>query len=179
MVENRTRRVWTLPVSLFLLLASALLLLAGSTATSTGQTTQPDQPSSLGSPTCAPQPGQGAIWLVRCQQAAEAGDAHAALMVGVMYWNGDGAPRDHAVAAHWFQIADKSGEPRAAKLLGDEAFVRVTQAAKPEDADCAILDEAIAWYEKAVKVELIQAARVQAQQRIEMLSRLKQQLPPR
>ena len=128
---------------------------------------------------CAPHQGQGAQWLAPCQKAAEKGDAHAALMVGIMYWDGDGVPRDHATAAHWFQMADKGGEPRAAKVLGDWAFVRLTQAAKPEDADRAILEEAIGWYQKALQVEPVPAAREEAQQRLEMLAHFKQQLPPR
>jgi len=128
---------------------------------------------------CTPQQGQGAQWLAPCQKASEKGDAHAALMVGIMYWDGDGVPRDHPTAARWFQTADKGGEPRAAKVLGDWAFVRLTQAAKPEDADRAILEEAIGWYQKALQVEPVPAARAQAQQRLEMLAHFKQQLPPR
>jgi TPR repeat protein len=135
---------------------------------------QSAQSASSGLSVCAPRPGEGAHWLAPCEQAANAGDGHAALMVGIMYWNGDGVPRDHPAAAHWFQIADKAGEPRAAKLLGDYAFVRVSQAAKPEDADRTILDEAIGWYEKAIKTDPIAAS--QAQQRLDMLSHLKQQL---
>jgi TPR repeat protein len=99
--------------------------------------------------------------------------------IGIMYWDGDGVPRDHPTAARWFQTADKGGEPRAAKVLGDWAFVRLTQAAKPEDADRAILEEAIGWYQKALQVEPVPAARAQAQQRLEMLAHFKQQLPPR
>jgi hypothetical protein len=137
------------------------------------------QPTSPNISVCAPQPGEGARWLPPCEQAANAGDGHAALMVGIMYWNGDGVPRDHATAGRWFQTADKFGEPRAAKYLGDWAFVRVAQAARPEDADRAVLDEAIAWYGKALKVEPVPAVRAQAQQRLEMLSQLKQKLPLR
>lgn len=140
---------------------------------------QSDQPSSTSPSACAPKPGEGAQWLAPCEKAAETGDAHAALVVGVMYWNGDGVPRDHPTAARWFQLADKAGEPRAAKLLGDWAFIRVTQTATPEDADRATLDEAIAWYEKAVKIEPVPAYRAQAQQRLDMLSHFKQKLPAR
>jgi TPR repeat protein len=128
---------------------------------------------------CAPQPGHAAQWLGACQKAAEAGDGHAALMVGVMYWNGDGVLRDYPTAARWFQMADKANEPRAAKLLGDWAMVRLAQASKPEDADRAVLEEAIGWYQKALQIEPVPAARTLAQQRLEMLSHLKQQLPSR
>ena len=139
---------------------------------------QSDLASTPSTSICAPHQGEGAQWLTPCKQAAEAGDGHAALMVGMIYWNGDGVPRDHSMAAHWFQIADKGGEPRAAKFLGDEAFVRVTQTAtgKPEDADRAILDEAIGWYEKAVKIEPDPAVRAQAQQRLDLLSNFRHTL---
>ena len=141
-------------------------------------TGQSDQASSPSTSVCTPHPGEGARWLGPCKQAADAGDGHAALMVGIIYWNGDGVPRDHPAAAHWFQIADKGGEPRAAKFLGDEAFVRVTQTAtgKPEDADRAILDEAIGWYEKAVKIDPDSTARAQAQRRLDLLSNFRHAL---
>jgi hypothetical protein len=100
-------------------------------------------------------------------------------MVGIIYWNGDGVPKSNSTAAHWFQLADKAGEPRAAKLLGDEAFVRLTAVARPEDADRTTLDEAIAWYQKALRVEPFADAKTQAQQRLELLARFKQQLPAR
>jgi len=89
-------------------------------ATQSGQGDPIDHPAPAG--ICSPKPGEGARWLAPCEQAANAGDAHAALVVGVMYWNGDGVPRDHPTAALWFQKADKAGEPRAAKALGDWAI---------------------------------------------------------
>ena len=150
------------------------LLLAGSTVSSIGQTIRPA--SSSGSATCAPQEGQGAQWLVRCQQAAQAGDGHAALMVGIMYWNGDGVPKDHSASAKWFRMADKAGEPRAPNYLGDCAMGRLVKAAKPEDADRAVLNEAISWYERAVKVEPVPSARAEAQHHLDMLSGFRQKL---
>ena len=49
---------------------------------------------------CDPQvEGEGAQWLTPCKQAAIRGDGHAALMVGAIYWNGDGVAKDHAAAA--------------------------------------------------------------------------------
>jgi hypothetical protein len=126
---------------------------------------------------CDPQQeGEGAAWLVSCKEAATQGDGHAALMVGAIYWNGDGVAKDQAAAAHWFEIADLAGETRAAKMLGDEAFVRVVKAAKPEDTDRATLDVAIGWYEKAVEVEPAPDAKAQAEQSLAMLSDLKQKL---
>jgi TPR repeat protein len=126
--------------------------------------------------TCDPQAeGEGAQWLAPCKQAAGHGDGHAALMVGAIYWNGDGVSKDDAAAAHWFEIADLAGESRAAKMLGDEAFGRLVKAAKLADTD-AILDVAIGWYEKAVEVEPMPAAKAQAEQSLAMLSELKHKL---
>jgi len=126
---------------------------------------------------CDPQQeGEGAEWFAPCKQAASKGDGHAALMVGAMYWNGDGVAKDHAQAARWFEIADLAGETRAAKMLGDEAFGRLAKAAKPEDTDPAVLDVAIGWYEKALEVEPAPAAKAEAQQSLAMLSTLKRQL---
>jgi hypothetical protein len=128
---------------------------------------------------CDPQAeGEGAQWLAPCKQAASRGDGHAALMVGAMYWNGDGIARDHAAAARWFEIADLAGQSRAAKMLGDEAFGRLVKAAEPADTD-AILDVAIGWYEKAVEVEPMPSAKAEAQQSLAMLSELKQKLSTR
>jgi hypothetical protein len=110
--------------------------------------------------------------------AATRGDGHAALMVGAIYWNGDGVAKDDAAAAHWFEIADLAGETRAAKMLGDEAFGRLVKAAHPADTD-AILDVAIGWYEKAVEVEPMPAAKAEAEQSLAMLSELKQKLSAR
>ena len=131
-------------------------------------------------PVCDPQEdGEGAAWLVPCEQAAKLGDGHAALMVGAIYWNGDGVAKDHAAAARWFEMADLAGETRAAKMLGDEAFGRLVKVAKPEDTDLAVLDTAIGWYEKAVEVEPVPEVKVQAQQSLAMLSNLKEKLSAR
>jgi hypothetical protein len=128
---------------------------------------------------CDPQAeGEGAQWLAPCKQAANLGDGHAALMVGAIYWNGDGVAKDDAAAAHWFEIADLAGESRAAKMLGDEAFGRLVKAAHPADTD-AILDVAIGWYEKAVEVEPMPSAKAEAEQSLAMLSDLKHKLSAR
>jgi TPR repeat protein len=59
---------------------------------------------------CDPQQeGEGTQWLAPCKQAAVKGNGHAALMVGAIYWNGDGVAKDHAQAAHWFELADLAG----------------------------------------------------------------------
>jgi len=130
--------------------------------------------------TCDPQQeGEGTQWLAPCKQAAVKGNGHAALMVGAIYWNGDGVAKDHAQAAHWFELADLAGETRAAKMLGDEAFTRLVKAGKPEDTDRAVLDTAIGWYEKAVEVEPLPQAKAEAQQSLALLASLKQQLSSR
>ena len=135
----------------------------------------PAQGQSL--PVCDPQQeGEGAQWLTSCKQAASQGDGHAALMVGAIYWNGDAVAKDHAAAARWFEIADLAGETRAAKMLGDEAFGRLVKVAKPEDTDRAVLDVAIGWYEKAIEVEPVPAAKAEAEQSLAMLSNLRQRL---
>jgi TPR repeat protein len=123
--------------------------------------------------------GEGAQWLATCERAARQGDGHAALMVGAIYWNGDGVAKDHAAAARWFELADLAGETRAAKMLGDEAFGRLVKASKPEDTDRAVLDTAIGWYEKALEVEPVPESKAQAQQSLAMLSNLKQTLSAR
>jgi len=129
---------------------------------------------------CDPQEeGQGAQWLALCERAATQGNGHAALMVGAIYWNGDGVAKDHAAAARWFEKADLAGETRAAKMLGDEAFGRLVKAAKPEDTDRAVLDTAIGWYEKALEVEPVPEVKAEAQQSLAMLSSLKQTLSAR
>jgi TPR repeat protein len=135
------------------------------------------QPSQ--NPACDPQvEGEGAQWLAPCKQAASHGNGYAAMMVGAIYWNGDGVAKDHAAAARWFEIADLAGQSRAAKMLGDEAFGRLVKAAKPADTD-AILDVAIGWYEKAVEVEPMPSAKAEAQQSLAMLSEMKQKLSAR
>ena len=137
----------------------------------------PAQAQSLQDSICDPhEEGEGAQWLLPCKQAASQGDGHAALMVGAIYWNGDGVAKDHAAAARWFEMADLAGENRAAKMLGDEAFGRLVKVAKPEDTDQAILDVAIGWYEKAIEVEPVPAAKAEAEQSLAMLSNLRQKL---
>jgi hypothetical protein len=120
--------------------------------------------------------GEGAQWLATCERAALRGNGHAALMVGAIYWNGDGVARDHAAAARWFELADLAGETRAAKMLGDEAFGRLVKTANP---DRAVLDTAIGWYEKALEVEPVPAAKAEAEQSLSMLADFRQKLSAR
>jgi hypothetical protein len=61
-------------------------------------------------------------------------------------------------------------------MLGDEAFGRLVKVAKPEDTDRAVLDVAIGWYEKAIEVEPVPAAKAEAEQSLAMLSNLRQKL---
>jgi len=140
----------------------------------------PAQAQTIEAPNCDPQQeGEGTQWLAPCKRAAVQGNGHAALMVGAIYWNGDGVAKDHAQAARWFELADLAGETRAAKMLGDEAFGRLVEASKPEDTDRAVLDTAIGWYEKAVEIEPLPEAKAEAQQTLALLSSLKQQLSAR
>jgi len=127
---------------------------------------------------CAPHPGEGARWLAPCEKAAMAGDGQAALTVGAIYWNGDGVPKDNASAARWWKMAYQDGRPEAAKLLGDEAYVRMAQAPGPLKVDRAVLDEATGWYKKAVEVEPNPVLRQQAQSRLDQLAQFKSLLPP-
>ena len=138
------------------------------------------QAQTVAAPNCDPmQEGKVSQWLGPCKQAAVKGNGYAALMVGAIYWNGDGVSKDHAQAAHWFELADLAGETRAAKMLGDEAFTRLVKAGKPEDTDRAVLDTAIGWYEKAVEVEPFPEAKTEAEQSLALLTSLKQQLSAR
>jgi len=86
---------------------------------------------------------------------------------------------EDAQAARWFELADLAGETRAAKMLGDEAFVRLVKTTKPEDTDRAVLDTAIGWYEKALEVEPVPEAKAEVEQSLALLSNLKQTLSAR
>ena len=49
---------------------------------------------------------------------AEQGNARAQSMLGSMYANDNGVPKDHAKAVHWFTKAAKQGEEKAQYNLG-------------------------------------------------------------
>ena len=124
---------------------------------------------------CAPKPGEGARWLPACENAAKAGDSRAAIIVGSIFWNGDGVPKDNAAAARWWTIADQMGQPEAPMLLGNEAYVRGVPGGGV--VNLTALDEAVGWFQKALKVELNPALRQQAQQRIDEIAHLHKLMP--
>jgi hypothetical protein len=126
---------------------------------------------------CAPKPGEGALWLSSCENAAKAGDGNAAIIAGKIYWNGDGVPKDNTSAAHWWNMADQVGNSEAAKLLGDEAYVRTVQSEGPGKLNLIALDEGISWYRKAVGVELIPTLRQEARSRLDQFLKLKSFFP--
>ena len=49
-------------------------------------------------------------------QEALAGDAAAALTVGMMYYRGDSVPTDNMLAYAWWAVAETNGNPQAAKM---------------------------------------------------------------
>ena len=53
------------------------------------------------------------------QQAAQQKHAKAALILGMLYKNGDGVARDDAQAAHWLDAASELGNPHAMFLLSN------------------------------------------------------------
>jgi hypothetical protein len=126
---------------------------------------------------CAPGSGEGALYLPACEKLATAGDGHAAMITGSIYWNGDGVPKDNAKAAIWWKMADRDGEPEAPFALGGEAFVRAMQSKGNHETDGDALDEAQRWYQKAVGVDLVATKRQQAQGYINQILKLKSLMP--
>ena len=61
-------------------------------------------------------PAAAAPWYAR---AAGQNHARAALMLGILYKNGDGVARDDAQAAHWLRAASDLGNPHAMFLLSN------------------------------------------------------------
>ncbi len=82
------------------------------------------------------------------EKAIAQGQKNATLTLGQMYWNGDGVAKDNAKAAALWRVAYAKGRLDADKLLGGEAFVRAM--ADKSRVDWAAVDEAIAWYQKAL-----------------------------
>lgn len=68
----------------------------------------------LGVAGVAPAPAAAAPWY---RGAAGSGHAKAALILGMLYKNGDGVARDDAQAAHWLDVASELGNPHAMFLL--------------------------------------------------------------
>jgi TPR repeat protein len=90
---------------------------------------------------------------------ASNGQRNAALVLGQIYWYGDTVAKDPAKARHYWKIAYDGGRQDAAKLLGDEAFLRAFPDAAAHKltpgqtrVDPAAMDEATGWYEKALAV---------------------------
>jgi hypothetical protein len=130
-----------------------------------------------GASVCLPSPGNAATWLSNCEQAANSGDGRSAIIIGEIYWNGDGVPKDNVVAAHWWKIADQQGRPDAAYLLGNEAYVRALLPPGNGKVDFAALDEAAHWFQKAVEIEPNSATRAQAQERLSEIDHLHKLMP--
>lgn len=53
------------------------------------------------------------------------GDKHAQYMLGVMYWNGEGVPKDRATGAAWFRLAAQRGNTRLMNHR-DQAWTTLT-----------------------------------------------------
>lgn len=68
----------------------------------------------IGMPGVAPQPAASAPWY---RIAAGRKHAKAALVLGMLYKNGDGVARDDVEAAHWLNAASDGGNPHAMFLL--------------------------------------------------------------
>jgi TPR repeat protein len=64
-------------------------------------------------------PAQAPRGLGLCREAADAGDADAQAAVGDAYFSGAGAPRDHAEARRWYEMAAAQNDPDAARRLGE------------------------------------------------------------
>lgn len=76
------------------------------------------------------------------QQAAESGDARAALVLGYAYENGtEGLQRDYGAAKKWFEAAAERGEPYADCALG-ALYHRGLAVSKDNEM-------AVKWYFKA------------------------------
>ncbi|WP_426113809.1 tetratricopeptide repeat protein [Massilia sp. PWRC2] len=64
----------------------------------------------------APAPAAAAPWYAMAAARKHAG---AALMLGMLYKNGEGVRRDDAVAAHWLDVSSQLGNPHATFLLSN------------------------------------------------------------
>ncbi len=69
------------------------------------------------------------------EQAARNGNVAAATYLGSLYENGQGVPRDDAMAAHWFAFAARRGDPVAQNNL---AMMYQTGQGVPQDTRRAI-----------------------------------------
>jgi TPR repeat protein len=109
-------------------------------------------------------------WLA---SAAAQGQANAAFLLGQIYWNGDGIAKDNAQAARWWRVSHEGGRADAAYLLAREAFVRLTRGlARPQDADPAVIEEALRWFDLAARTDPTPANRQDASQQGALLRQL-------
>lgn len=81
------------------------------------------------------------VSLERLEALAKGGTAHAALILGLKYLDGNGVARDDALAARWLQVGAAQGEPLAQYKLA--TLYRHGQGVAKD------LDAALRWYESA------------------------------
>jgi hypothetical protein len=78
------------------------------------------------------------------QKAAEQGDASAQFMLGLMYADGHGVPRDYVKAVQWWQMAAEQGLANAQSALG---FIYANgKCGVPKDEA-----KAVHWYQQAAQ----------------------------
>jgi hypothetical protein len=76
--------------------------------------------------------------------AAEQKDVDAQFNIGLVHYNGQGIPVDHAAALKGFRVAAESGHPQAQAMLG-------CMYAQGQGVGKADLKEAAAWYRKSAE----------------------------
>jgi len=81
--------------------------------------------------------------------AAAQGQPNAEFVLGQIYWNGDGIPRDQAKAVELWKAAYRGGRVDAASLIAAWLFAS-WMSAHPK-GDATVLDEAIRYEEVAVR----------------------------
>lgn len=97
------------------------------------------------------------------EQAAAQGSPDAAIYLGKIYWNGDGVPKDNAIAAKWWGQAHKANHAEAPFLLGQEAMVRLfKRASSPRDLDQSLLRRTLSLFSVAARVDPSPTARTLA-----------------
>jgi len=78
------------------------------------------------------------------QKAADQGDASAQFLLGLMYADGHGVPRDYVKAMHWWHMAAEQGLANAQSTLG---FMYANgKGGVPKDEA-----KAVYWYEQAAE----------------------------
>src|ERR1700688_3570880 len=56
------------------------------------------------------------------RRLADQGSAAAPAMIGLMYFSGNGVPRDHTRACDFYAVAEQRGDPSGTELLADCFF---------------------------------------------------------